>query len=132
VHVQVCLRRGDVMIVSCPHWYTPLRSGTQWFKVVHCAYHCVVLVQVCLRRGDVMIVSCTQWYTPTLGDTCDSIMSTLAQPPLSPSAFFALNPGLMCPNLIPGGTEDGPLVYGQQVCLPFPAGKTEGVNSACR
>lgn len=62
---------------------------------------------------------CLELYTPSLGDTCDSIMSIVARPPLSPTAFFALNPGLLCPNLIPSsGDPIAAVLYGQQVLLP--------------
>ncbi|CAI5961876.1 unnamed protein product [Closterium sp. NIES-65] len=39
---------------------------------------------------------CARWYTPQPGDTCPSIMRSVASPPLPPAHFIALNPGLSC------------------------------------
>ncbi|CAI5978160.1 unnamed protein product, partial [Closterium sp. NIES-64] len=58
---------------------------------------------VCIERdpgvANVTVV-CDQYYRAHLNDTCDSIRQ-LAEPPLSPVAFYRLNPGLNCNQLIP-------------------------------
>ncbi|CAI5525864.1 unnamed protein product [Closterium sp. Naga37s-1] len=57
---------------------------------------------------------CARWYTPQQGDTCPSIMRSVASPPLPPTHFIALNPSLSCSLLEqPNATTD----TGVQVCV---------------
>lgn len=113
---QTCLQLGHVQLVVCPNALT-LCS----FSGVCVPGALLLWGQVCLQRGQVQSVVCLELYTPSLGDTCDSIMSTVARPPLSPAAFFALNPGLLCPNLIPSSEDPmSAVLYGQQVLLARP------------
>ena len=53
------------------------------------------------------------------GETCSSVMAA-ESPPLSPLQFFAMNPGLMCDNLLPTAAGDG--LGGQAVSEAFSGG----------
>ncbi|GJP50865.1 hypothetical protein CLOM_g10019 [Closterium sp. NIES-68] len=85
----------------------------------------IVGVQICVARGDpYQFPLCTRYHDVADGETCTSLMQVQARPPLSPVEFFAMNPGLMCNNLVPTKPGDG--LGGQQVCLaslPFSAFK---------
>ncbi|CAI5458510.1 unnamed protein product, partial [Closterium sp. Yama58-4] len=76
------------------------------FQALNPAVNCSSLSPsqaVCLERdpgkANVTVV-CDQYYRARLSDTCDSIRQ-LAEPPLSPVAFYRLNPGVNCNQLIP-------------------------------
>ncbi|CAI5458831.1 unnamed protein product [Closterium sp. Yama58-4] len=57
---------------------------------------------------------CARWYTPQPGDTCPTIMRSVASPPLPPAHFIALNPGLSCSLLDQPNATVG---AGVQVCV---------------
>ncbi|CAI7816800.1 unnamed protein product [Closterium sp. NIES-54] len=85
----------------------------------------VIGIQICVARGQAyQFPLCTRYHDVADGETCTSLMQVQARPPLSPFDFFAMNPGLMCNNLVPTKPGDG--LGGQQVCLaslPFSAFK---------
>ncbi|CAI5959359.1 unnamed protein product [Closterium sp. NIES-65] len=85
----------------------------------------VIGIQICVARGQpYQFPLCTRYHDVADGETCTSLMQVQARPPLSPFEFFAMNPGLMCNNLVPTKPGDG--LGGQQVCLsslPFSAFK---------
>ena len=72
--------------------------------------------QICVVRGDPYeLPVCTTYHSVLDGETCSSIMAGQS-PPLTPLQFFAMNPGLMCDNLMPTPVGDG--MGGQAVsCL---------------
>ena len=76
-----------------------------------------ITVQVCVRSGaSISLPACSAYYTARAGDTCSSIIKAFN---LTAFAFFTINPGLMCANLIPsisflGGGTFSPI--GSQVC----------------
>ena len=73
--------------------------------------------QVCVARGDdpYALPVCTTYHSVLDGETCSSIMAA-ENPPLAPLHFFAMNPGLMCDNLMPTRAGDG--MGGQAVSCP--------------
>lgn len=60
---------------------------------------------VCVSPGTLSIApQCGQFYTVSAGDSCQSVQTRLG---IAPLTFFALNPGLLCTNVI----------MGSQVCV---------------
>lgn len=72
-------------------------------------------LQICAARGDpYQLPVCTTFHSVLDGETCTSIMAA-EDPPLTPFAFFSMNPGIMCDNLLPTQAGDG--MPGQAVCV---------------
>ncbi|CAI5947041.1 unnamed protein product [Closterium sp. NIES-65] len=87
---------------------------------------------VCIERdpgvANVTVV-CDQYYRARLNDTCDSIRQ-LAEPPLSPVAFYRLNPGVNCNQLIPLKNHSrSATTFGAEVCIGSITNFTAGMCS---
>ncbi|CAI5518920.1 unnamed protein product, partial [Closterium sp. Naga37s-1] len=105
------------------------------FQALNPAVNCSSLKPsqaVCLERdpgvANVTVV-CDQYYRARLNDTCDSIRQ-LAEPPLSPVAFYRLNPGLNCNQLIPlKNFSRSATTFGAEVCIGSVTNFTAGICS---
>ncbi|CAI5479401.1 unnamed protein product [Closterium sp. Yama58-4] len=105
------------------------------FQALNPAVNCSSLSPsqaVCLERDPAkanVTVVCDQYYRARVSDTCDSIRQ-LAEPPLSPVAFYRLNPGVNCNQLIPvKNYSHSTTTFGAEVCIGSVTNFTAGVCS---